>query len=31
MVGEKACELEMPEAMKIHVVVNVSQIKKYHG
>ena len=31
MVGENACELEMPETMKIHPVVNVSQVKKYHS
>ena len=31
MVGDNACELELPEAMKIHPVVNVSQVKKYHG
>ena len=30
MVGNNACELELPEAMKIHPVVNVSQVKKYH-
>ena len=24
MVGENACELEMPESMRIHPVVNVS-------
>ena len=29
MVGENACELEMPEAMRIHPVVNVSLVKKY--
>ena len=31
MVGDNACELELPEAMKIHPVVNISQVKKYHG
>ena len=31
MVGDNACELELPEAMKIHPVVNVSQVEKYHG
>ena len=31
MVGDNACELELPEAMKIHPVVNVSQVKKYHS
>ena len=31
MVGENVCKLEMPEAMRIHPVVNVSQVKKYHG
>ena len=31
IVGDNACELELPEAMKIHPVVNVSQVKKYHG
>ena len=31
MVVDNACELELPEAMKIHPVVNVSQVKKYHG
>ena len=31
MVGENACELELPEAMKIYPVVNVSQVKKYHS
>ena len=30
MVGDNTCEVEMPEAMKIHPVVNVSQVKKYH-
>ena len=30
MVGDNACKLELPEAMKIHLVVNVSQVKKYH-
>ena len=29
--AENACELELPETMKIHPVVNVSQVKKYHG
>ena len=31
MVHENACELEMPEAMSIHPMVNVSQVKKYHS
>ena len=31
MVGDNACELKLPEAMKIHPVVYVSQVKKYHG
>ena len=31
MAGDKACELELPEAVKIHPVVNVSQVKKYHS
>ena len=31
MLGENACKLEMPEAMRIHPVVNVNQVKKYHG
>ena len=31
MVGDNICELELPEPMKIHPVVNVSQVKKYHG
>ena len=31
MVGDNACKLEMPEAIKIHPVVNVSQVNKYHG
>ena len=31
MIGDNACELELPESMKIHPVVNVSQVKKYHG
>ena len=31
MVGDNACELELPEAMKIHPVVNVIQVKKNHG
>ena len=31
MVGYNACELELPEAMKIHPVVSVSQVKKYHS
>ena len=31
MVGDNACELGLSEAMKIYLVVNVSQIKKYHG
>ena len=31
MVGENACKVELPEAMKIHPVVNVSQVKKYHS
>ena len=31
MVGDNAYELELPEAMKIHPVMNVSQVKKYHG
>ena len=31
MVWDNACELELPEAMKIHPVVNVSQVKKYYG
>ena len=31
MVGDNACELEMPEVMRIHPVVNVSQVKKYHN
>ena len=31
MVGENACKLEMSEAMRIHPVVNVSQVKKYYG
>ena len=31
MVGDSACELKLPEAMKICPVVNVSQVKKYHG
>ena len=31
MVGHNACELELPEAMKTHPVVNVIQVKKYHG
>ena len=30
MVGDNACKLQLPEAMKIHPVVNVSQVKKYH-
>ena len=30
LTGKNACELELPEAMKIHPVVNVSQVKKYH-
>ena len=28
MVGKNTCELEMPEAMGIHPVVNMSQVKK---
>ena len=29
MVGDNACKLELPEAMmKIHAVVNLSQVKK---
>ena len=31
MVRDNASELKLPEAMKIHPVVNVSQVKKYHG
>ena len=31
MVGKNTCKLEMAEAMTIHPVVNVSQVKKYHG
>ena len=31
MVGENDCKLKLPETMKIHPVVNVSQVKKYHG
>ena len=31
MVGDNSCELELPEAMKIHPVMNVSQAKKYHS
>ena len=31
MVGENAYELDMPEAMRIHPVVNVSQATSYHG
>ena len=31
MVGDNTYELELPKAMKIHPVVNVRQIKKYHG
>ena len=31
MVGNNACELELLEAMKIHPVVNVSQVKSYQG
>ena len=31
MTGDNACKLELPEAMKIHPVVNVSQVKKYRG
>ena len=31
LVWNNACELELPETMKIHPVVNVSQVKKYHG
>ena len=31
MVGDKACELELPEAMKTHPVMNLSQVKKCHG
>ena len=31
MVGDNACELELPETMKIHPPVNVSQVKKYRG
>ena len=27
MIGDNACELELPETMKIHPVVNVSQVK----
>ena len=27
MVGDNACELELPESMKIHPVVNVSQVE----
>ena len=31
MVGDNACELEPPEAIKIHPIVNISQVKKYQG
>ena len=31
MVGDNACKLEMPKSMKIHPVVIVNQVKKYHG
>ena len=31
IVGDNACELELPEAMKLNPEVNVSQVKKYHG
>ena len=30
MVGNNACELELPKSMRIHPVVNLSQVK-YHG
>ena len=30
-VGDNACELELPEAINIYLVVSVSQVKKYHG
>ena len=30
-IGDNACELELPETMKFYAVVNVSQVKKYHG
>ena len=31
MAGDNAYRLEQPETMKIYLVVNVSQVKKYHG
>ena len=31
MVGDNACELEFAETMRIHLVVNVTQVKKYHS
>ena len=31
IVGNNACELEVPEAMNIHPVVNLIQMKKYHS
>ena len=31
MVGHNACKLELPEAMKMHPVVNLRQVKKYHS
>ena len=31
MVGDNACELELPEAIMIHPVVNFRHVKKYLG
>ena len=31
MVGDNTCELELSEAMQIHPVVHISQVKKCHG